>query len=81
MREPQPASNDVFQRVNMYLDGRMTNSELTSFREDISHNPAVNEALTHEQSFRDLLKNSANRRRVSSDMIQSIKDKIRTPPH
>jgi hypothetical protein len=47
----------------------------------MNQNPAITEALNHEQSFRDLLKNSVHRRKVSSDLIQNIKDKIRTAPH
>ena len=81
MREIQHPNDDVFQRVNLYLDGRMSNTEATSFRTDMNQNPAITEALNHEQSFRDLLKNSIHRRKVSSDLIQNIKDKIRTAPH
>ena len=81
MREIHHPNEDVFQRVNLYLDGRMSQLEATSFRSDMNQNPAITEALNHEQSFRDLLKNSVHRRKVSSDLIQNIKDKIRTAPH
>jgi hypothetical protein len=81
MREIQLPNEDVFQRVNLYLDGRMSQIEVSSFRTDMNQNPAITEALNHEQSFRDLLKNSVHRRTVSSDLIQNIKDKIRTAPH
>ena len=81
MREIQHPNEDVFQRVNLYLDGRMSQLEATSFRSDMNQSPAITEALNHEQSFRDLLKNSVHRRKVSSDLIQNIKDKIRTAPH
>ena len=59
----------------------MSQTEATSFRTDMNQNPAITEALNHEQSFRDLLKNSVHRRKVSSDLIQNIKDKIRTAPN
>ena len=81
MREIQHPNDDVFQRVNLYLDGRMSQTEVRSFRTDMNQNAAITEALNHEKSFRDLLKNSIHRRKVSSDLIQNIKDKIRTAPH
>jgi hypothetical protein len=59
----------------------MSPDEMSNFRSEMRQNPAVTEAMNHEQSFRDLLKNSVHRRRASSELIQSIKDKIRTAPH
>ena len=79
MRDQQPNS-DVFQRVNLFLDRAMTQEDEVSFRNEMNQNPAVSEALHHEQSFRDLLKNSVNRRKASPALIQSIKDKIRKAP-
>lgn len=81
MREHQPANDDVLQRVNLYLDGAMTQEAAAHFRSEMNQNPVVNEALHHEQSFRDLLKNSVHRRKASPNLIQHIKDKIRTAPH
>jgi hypothetical protein len=81
MREHQLSSNDVLQRVNLYLDGAMTQEAAVNFRTEIHQNPAVSEAFQHEQSFRDLLRNSVHRRKASPNLIQNIKDKIRTAPH
>jgi hypothetical protein len=81
MREHQQIQNDVYQRVNLFLDGRMSTDEMSNFRSEMNQNPAVTEALHNEQSFRDLLRNSVHRRKASSELIQSIKDKIRTAPH
>ncbi len=81
MRENQQLNDDVLQRVNLYLDGAMTQEAASNFRSEMNHNPAVNEALNHEQSFRDLLRNSVHRRKASPSLIQNIKDKIRTAPH
>ena len=79
MRDHQPNS-DLFQRVNLYLDRAMTQDDEVSFRNEMNQNPAVIEAMNHEQSFRDLLKNSVNRRKASPTLIQNIKDKIRKSP-
>ena len=79
MREHKP-NQDVFQRVNLYLDRAMTQEDAVNFQQEISKNPAMTEALQNEQNFRDLLKNNVHRRKASPMLIQSIKDKIRTVP-
>ena len=79
MRDHQP-NPDLFQKVNLFLDRAMTQEDEVSFRYEMHNNPAVTEALHHEQSFRDLLKNSVNRRKASPSLIQSIKDNIRKAP-
>jgi hypothetical protein len=79
MRDHKP-NQDVFQRVNLYLDRAMTQEDAVNFQQEISKNPAMTEALQHEQNFRDLLKNNVQRRKASPMLIQSIKDKIRTAP-
>jgi hypothetical protein len=80
MRDRQP-NQDVFNKINLYLDRAMTQEDEVHFRHELNQNPAVNEALYEEQSFRDLLKNSVHRRTCSPALIQSIKDKIRKAPH
>jgi hypothetical protein len=79
MRDHKP-NQDVFQRVNLYLDRAMTQEDAVNFQHEVSKNPAMTEALQHEQNFRDLLKNNLQRRKASPMLIQSIKDKIRTAP-
>ena len=81
MREHQQSNDDVLKRVNLFLDREMNQEAAAHFRSEMNQNPAVHEALLHEQSFRDLLKNSVHRRKVSPNLIQNIKDKIRTAPH
>lgn len=80
MRDHQPSS-DLFQRVNLYLDRAMTQEDEVTFQRELTQNPAISDALMQEQSFRDLLKNSVNRRKASPMLIQSIKDNIRKTPH
>jgi hypothetical protein len=80
MRDHQPSS-DLFQRVNLYLDRAMTQEDEVTFQKELTQNPAISDALLQEQSFRDLLKNSVNRRKASPTLIQSIKDNIRKTSH
>ncbi len=79
MRDHQP-NQEVFQRVNLFLDRAMSQEDELIFRNELDSNPVANEVLQHEQNFRDLLKNSVNRRKASPALIQSIKDKIRMAP-
>ena len=79
MRDHQP-NQEMFQRVNLYLDRAMSQEDEVNFRQDMSANPSITEAFNHEQSFRDLLKNSVNRRKALPALIQSIKDNIRKAP-
>lgn len=79
MREQQPNS-EVFQRVNLFLDRAMTQEDVSRFKQEVTHNPAVTVALQEEQLFRDLLKNSVSRRKASPALIQNIKDSIRQMP-
>ena len=81
MRENPQSNDNVLQRVNLYLDGAMNQEAADNFRSDLNKNPVIVEAFQHEQSFRDLLKNSVHRRTASPNLIQNIKDKIRTAPH
>ena len=79
MRDHQP-NPDLFQKVNLFLDRAMTQEDEVSFRHEMHNNPAVTEALHHEQSFRDLLKNSVNRRKASpslSSLSKTILEKHR----
>jgi hypothetical protein len=80
MRDHQPNS-EALQRVNLYLDRALSQEETTRFQQEAIKNPAMSEALQQEQNFRDLLKNSVNRRKASPVLIQSIKDSIRKAPN
>jgi hypothetical protein len=73
-------NQELFQRVNLYLDRAMSTEEVSNFQNEVSLDPAAGNVLQSEQSFRDTLKNSVNRRKASPSLIQSIKDKIKTAP-
>lgn len=67
------------QKVTMYLDNELTKEAEIELMKEIRRNPDYRELLNKEQSFRDLLRNKFNRRKVSPALIQAIKDKIRVP--
>lgn len=80
MRDGFLHQQDVFQRVNLYLDRQMDETAEKDFLQEVSANPAVGLALRQEQDFRELLKNNVYRRKASPTLIQSIKEKIRQAP-
>lgn len=71
---------DLFQRVNMYLDNALTPEAERELLMEIKSNPNYLEVLNKEQSFRDFIKSRIHRRKASPALIQSIKDKIRIAP-
>ena len=70
---------DLVQKVTMYLDNELTKEAEMELLREIKTNPAYNELLSKEKSFREFLKSKIHRRTVSPTLIQSIKDKIRIP--
>jgi hypothetical protein len=80
MKEHLPQQKDMYHRVNMFLDKALSQEDERSFLKEVKQNPTYHEVLNTEQSFRDLIRNSVDRRRASPDLIQSIKDKIRKAP-
>jgi hypothetical protein len=74
----QPETN---RRVSMFLDRALSQEDESRFLQEAKHDPALQVALNQEQSFRQLIRNGVHRRKASTALIQSIKDKIRTAPH
>ena len=74
----QPETN---RRVSMYLDNALSQEDASRFMQEANNDPALQVALRQEESFRKLIRNGVHRRKASTALIQSIKDKIRTAPH
>lgn len=73
-------SNDIFSKVNMYLDKELSAEDEQNFLKEVEHTPGYNDILSKERSFKEFIKNKTPRRHVSPDLIQKIKDKIRVNP-
>lgn len=67
-------------QVGLYLDKALSQEDQRSFLQEIKHNPSFSEMLQKEQNIRAIIKNGVCRKKVSPDLIQSIKDKIRISP-
>jgi hypothetical protein len=68
-------------RASMFLDRALSKEDASLFLQEAQQNPALQTALKQEESFRSLIRNGVHRRKASTALIQSIKDKIRTAPH
>ena len=68
---------DLFTRVNLYLDNELTPDQETQLLRDIQSNPEYLQILSKERAFREFVKSKLQRRKVSTTIIQSIKDKIK----
>ncbi len=77
MRENSTTGN-VYQRVNLFLDRGMTHEDETHFKSELSLNPNIANAFEKEQNFRDYLRSSVEKVKASPEMIQTIREKIRT---
>jgi hypothetical protein len=72
--------NEIMQKVSMFLDNALNQTESQAFLEQVSHDVHYQQALDSERRFRNLIKNKISTRTVSPDLIQNIKDKIRVKP-
>lgn len=70
---------ELFKRVNMYLDGELSQEEETKLLREIQSNPRYMAVLSKERSFRDFIKSKLQRRTVSPALINNIKNKISIP--
>jgi hypothetical protein len=66
----------LVRKLSMYLDNELDQQEILQLKQ----NPDFHSLLEREQNFRHFIKTKVPRRKVSSDLIQSIKEKIRMSP-
>lgn len=71
---------ELFRKVNMYLDNELDKEAEMALLREIKQNPAFYEILSKEKSFREFIKSRVHRRKVSPALVQSIKNKIRINP-
>jgi predicted lactoylglutathione lyase len=79
MRNLQDAQ-ELFQRVNDYLDNELSPDAERELLTELRQNPAVYDMLNKEQTFREFIKSRIHRRKASPALIQSIKEKIKISP-
>jgi len=71
---------ELTERVKRLVDNQLSKEDEKALLQEIKDNPTVMDILKREQSFKEYLKSKLNRKKVSPNLIQSIKDKIRIVP-
>lgn len=70
----------LVQKVTMYLDNELGKEAERDLLKEIQQNPGYYKLLSKEKSFRDFIKSRIQRRKVSPNLIASIKERIKTAP-
>lgn len=71
---------ELVRKVTMYLDNELSKEAERALLQEIQQNPAYFKLLSKEKSFRDFIKSRVQRRKVSPNLIASIKERIKTAP-
>ena len=69
--------HDIQNQVNLYFDNALGENEKQELLSRVDNDPRCSKIFNKEKNFREFIKNNVSRPTVSSDFIQSIKDRIR----
>jgi hypothetical protein len=78
MKESLQPNQDIYQEVNLYLDNQLDSEFHNEFQKKIDTNPQYSKVLQQEQDFRNLIKEKVNRHNGPNDLLQNIKQKLRS---
>lgn len=70
-------AQDIRNQVNLYFDNALGENEKQELLNKVDTDPKCSKIFNKEKSFRNFIKNNVTRSSVSSDLIQSIKERIR----
>lgn len=71
---------ELTEKVKRLVDNQLSKEDEKALLKEIKDNPTIMDILKREQSFKEYLKMKLNRKKVSPNLIQNIKDKIRIVP-
>ena len=69
--------DNVIKRVYLYLDGELDQNEVKEFMWQIEHCNSCFEKYKIEKNFKEYIVSKALNKTISSELIASIKDKIK----
>ncbi|MBT8190546.1 MAG: hypothetical protein HKN67_03360 [Saprospiraceae bacterium] len=69
--------HDIRNQVNLYFDNALGDNEKKELLSRVDNDPRCSKIFKKEKTFREFIKNNVARPSVSTDLIQSIKDRIR----
>ena len=76
MRAPNKYQ-DFREKVDMMLDNALTKEAEEEVLRTVENNPEYQQVLKNERTFREFVRHSVIRPKVTPEFIQSIKDKVR----
>ncbi len=76
MRSPNNYQN-FREKVNMMLDKELSKEAEEEVLKSVQSNPEYEQVLNNERTFREFVRHSVIRPKVTPEFIQSIKDKVR----
>ncbi len=69
-------NNTLVQRMNLFLDSQLSKTEELELLKEIKTNSSLKQLIEKEQHFRDFVKSRVQRKKPSSHLISSLKEKI-----
>lgn len=72
------STNDLRKKISLYFDNELNNLEATSLLNRVEVDPKCSNLFRKEQDFRNYIKSNVHRSSVSSNLIQTIKNHIKT---
>lgn len=71
-----PNHNEIFNRVNLYFDNALGETEKKDLLHQVDCDPKCSKIFHKEQTYRNFIKKNITRPSVSLDLIKSIKDSV-----
>lgn len=68
---------DFREQVDLYLDRALNTEDEQALLDRVNHDPSCGRVLNSEQNFRNFIKNNVERHGVSTDFIQTLKNKVK----
>ena len=74
----KPTNNhDLQRKINLFFDNELCDHDKEDLLHKVNSDPNCCKIFNKEKNFREFIKNNVKRPEVSSDLIQSIRDRIR----
>ena len=64
-------------KISLYFDNALDQNQCNELLNEVSNNPKVHSIYSKEKDFREYIKSHIIRPSVSSDLVETIKNKIR----
>ncbi len=77
MMNEQNGHQEIYQKVNLFLDNQLNSEDQQDFISKIESNPSYSQVYKQEQIFRSIIKEKVNRHNVNSELMQTIMRKLK----